>query len=528
MGHPNLKTLPASLKRDLTFLFVLGAFGIGASYLSIQIPHTEVFIEGRWIFGLMGFALIRRMPLALLLPAALSAVGPHEVPLHVAFLGNMLYGLPFCFVLRFLHQRILKNLGSLVLHALTWFAAVLIGYQLFATPLIWFVIGIIRGQLSFAFVAQSWALQPFLEESIGVATLSALGMTIAKLYFGLRYREHHTVTILNSIGDAVIVTDRAGRVEMMNPAAEKLTGWKSKDAQERPIEEVFHIVNAKTGEECENPVKKVLATGRVVGLANDTMLVAKDGSTFQIADSGAPVQEEERGVTGVVMVFRDVTREYEMQERIRSDLKEKETLLREVHHRVKNNLQIVSSLLALQLNQFEDRRVQHILNDSKRRIQSMALVHNQLYSQGNFSKIEFDQYIETLADDLLEMAQMERLVTVTRNIEALALTIDTAIPCGLILNELITNSLQHAFPDGRKGNIRISFSRCETGSKCEIIYEDDGVGIPTDVDFSASGSLGMLLIESLTDQLKGELNIENNDGINVRIRFPLPASEYVK
>jgi two-component sensor histidine kinase len=126
------------------------------------------------------------------------------------------------------------------------------------------------------------------------------------------------------------------------------------------------------------------------------------------------------------------------------------------------------------------------------------------------------------------MAQMERIVTVTRNIEALALTIDTAIPCGLILNELITNSLQHAFPDGRKGNIRISFSRCEGGAKYEIIYEDDGVGIPTDVDFSASGSLGMLLIESLTDQLKGELNIENNDGINVRIRFPLPASEYVK
>ena len=305
------------MRQDISLALFLGLFGVAAAYLSVNIPHTEVFVEGRAIFWLTSFVLIRRIPLVLAVAVALSLAGFHKVPLYVAFFGNLFYALPFGFTLRFLHGRWFSRIDDHFLYCVTWFLAVLVGYQLFCTPIVWGVLGILRDSLSFDFVAQSWVIQPYFFESVAVGLISALGMTIFRIHTMLREREERLATILRSIGDAVISTDTGGRVEFMNPVAEQLTGWGEEQARGRPLDVVFHIVNGTTRETCRNPVDQVLEQGIVVGLANHTVLISRHGSEAQIADSGAPVRDASGTITGVVLVFRDVTEEYAMQERIK-------------------------------------------------------------------------------------------------------------------------------------------------------------------------------------------------------------------
>jgi PAS domain S-box-containing protein len=509
------------LKKDLFLLVVCGILGSAAAYLSINIPHTELFLEVRWLFGFMGFVLIRRLPLALVLPVLLSLAGFHQVPLYVALLGNLLYSLPFCFLLRFLYKRLLITLDSTLLVAVLWFTAVMAGYQLFTSPLIWFVIGILNGSLSLPFVLEVYGIQPYLEESLAVALISAMGLSISRMYFALRYRERHLSTILHSIGDGVIVTDNTGRIEMINPVAEDLTGWKKEEAENAELQKVFHIVDAETGIECENPVTKVLEKGLIVGLANHTMLISRGGEKYQIADSAAPIFDDEGPIKGVVLVFRDVTEDYAIRDQIEKELQEKAVLLNEVHHRVKNNLQIISSLLNLQSDSVADTHVKGVLDDSKNRIYSMALVHNQLYQSGVFTEIDFSDYCTSLYRELLLVFQKSTEVSVRVDIEDVKLELQTAIPCGLILNELITNSLKHAFTKKRPGRIEITLRLNEVDAMYVLQYKDNGDGLPENNRSDEADGLGLFLVKNLVEQING--SIERSpavEGLHYRIRFP--------
>lgn len=514
------------IKRDIFFLVLFGALGTGAAYFSINIPHTDLFIEVRWLFGFLGFVLIRRLPLALLLPPLLSIAGFHEMPHLAALLGNLFYSIPFCFALRVLYRKLLTKMESTLLFGGIWFAAVMIGYQIFTHPLVWVYLGILEGSVRLPKVMEVYSIQPFFQESVIVALISALGLMINRMYFTLRYRERHLVTILRSIGDGVIVTDESGQIELMNPVAEALTGWKSGEGKERQLSEVFRIVNAKTGEKCENPVIKVLKEGKVVGLANHTMLISRTGEKFQIADSGAPIFDDEGAIKGVVLVFRDVTKDYAIRERIEKELKEKAILLQEVHHRVKNNLQIISSLLSLQSSTLGDEKSAALFDDAKRRIFSMALVHNQLYQTGNVTEIDFKEYVDQLAAELLSGTEMGRKILIKSEISNIVLNLQIAIPLGLMLNELITNSLKHAFNDSEVGTIRVSFAAEKGTDKYVLRYEDDGVGLPERRVSEKSEGLGMFLIDSLTEQINGKAEFCNSSvGVQYRIIFPLPGDD---
>ncbi|BAY18457.1 signal transduction histidine kinase [Anabaenopsis circularis NIES-21] len=208
------------------------------------------------------------------------------------------------------------------------------------------------------------------------------------------------------------------------------------------------------------------------------------------------------------------------EKQLRSALAEKEILLKEVHHRVKNNLQIVSSLLQLQSQTLKDPEVIRVFQDSQNRIDSISLIHKNLYTSPNIGELDVVDYIQTLATSILISYQigLERIDLKT-NIAAVSLNVDQAIACGLIINELISNCLKHAFPNEEKGSITITLQNIN--NHIEMSIQDNGVGIPNDLDWNNSSSLGLSLVYDLvTEQLEGSMTLERHHGTKFTIKFP--------
>ena len=206
-------------------------------------------------------------------------------------------------------------------------------------------------------------------------------------------------------------------------------------------------------------------------------------------------------------------------EHIRTSLAEKEVLLKEIHHRVKNNLQIVSSLLNLQELQIKDARVADVLRDSQNRVRSMALIHERLYRAPDLARVDFAEYIRGLATHLWQSYSAHaKHIALDLAVAPLSLAVDTAIPCGLILNELISNALKHAFPGERGGAVKIQLAVDEQ-QRVVLCVADDGVGLPRDLDVTQTGSLGLSLVNTLVSQIGGTLAFELGQGTIWRITF---------
>ncbi len=204
-------------------------------------------------------------------------------------------------------------------------------------------------------------------------------------------------------------------------------------------------------------------------------------------------------------------------------LGEKEILLKEIHHRVKNNLQIISSLLYLNSKKIKDKDALDMFTDSRNRVKSIALVHERLYRSKDLGKIDFKEYVQHLTKDLFRSYAVDAsAIELDININDIFINIDFAVPCGLIINELISNSLKYAFKDNeaenKKGIIKIDFNK--NGScKLVLIVSDNGIGIPDNLDEKKKNSLGLQLVEALVNQLEGTLNIESNSGTSFKITF---------
>ena len=210
------------------------------------------------------------------------------------------------------------------------------------------------------------------------------------------------------------------------------------------------------------------------------------------------------------------------EEQLRASLGEKEMLLKEIHHRVKNNLQVISGLLDLQANHIHDSMGREIYRESQNRVITMALIHEELYQSVNLSRVDFADYIRNLCKNLfISYGADKNQIKLDIKAEKTEMVVDTAIPCGLIINELITNSLKHAFPDKRKGTISLSFRQMRN-KKFLLIVNDDGVGIPGDVDLSSTNTLGIQLVTAMVEQLGGTLKIKRRGGTSFTIKF----SEY--
>jgi len=214
---------------------------------------------------------------------------------------------------------------------------------------------------------------------------------------------------------------------------------------------------------------------------------------------------------------REIAERAHAEAKIKASLKEKEILLQEIHHRVKNNLQVISSLLNLQSQGIQDEKTLEVFQESQNRIRSMALIHERLYRSTDLARVDFAEYIRNLASFLIR-SYRSRAVQLDLQAADIYLPIDNAVPCGLIVNELISNALKHAFVDGREGEICVMMQQL-AGQQVRLIVRDNGVGLPKDVDYMNTGSLGLQLVSMLVQQLEGTIEIRNNQGAEFEITF---------
>ncbi|NES05696.1 MAG: PAS domain-containing protein, partial [Okeania sp. SIO2F4] len=244
-----------------------------------------------------------------------------------------------------------------------------------------------------------------------------------------------------------------------------------------------------------------------------------DGEYRWVFDTGVPRFNLNNSFTGYIGSCIDISDRKQAEAQIQNSLQEKEVLLKEIHHRVKNNLHIISNLLDLQSDYIEDEKVLDLFADSQNRIQTMALIHEQLYQSKDLGKIDFSEYIHTLMDNLLSSySNRESIINPIINVEPISLNLETAIPCGLLINELVTNSLKYAFPNGENGEVSIELHQDEQ-EKIHLTIGDNGIGMPADFDWQNSSSLGLKLVRILSKQLKAEIEFDATQGTVVNLIF---------
>jgi len=262
--------------------------------------------------------------------------------------------------------------------------------------------------------------------------------------------------------------------------------------------------------------------GETVPSSYEHRFVTKTGETGWVMVSAGTI--EYGGKPAGIATFVDITESKSAEEKMKAAFAEKVVLLQEVHHRVKNNLQIISSLIDLQSDYLGDEQSRAIIRESKNRIRSMALIHQKLYQSESFAFVNFREYIEELVTDLFATyARDPHLIQLNVDVGEVTLGMDEAIPCGLIVNELVSNSLKHAFPDGRRGVISL---RCQAGDdgRIALTVADNGVGLPHGFDCSATESLGLQLVDMLVRQLAGTVTFEGDRGGTVAaVVFPVKS-----
>ncbi len=247
----------------------------------------------------------------------------------------------------------------------------------------------------------------------------------------------------------------------------------------------------------------------------------KDGSTVWVTVNASPVQD---GSTRsyLVLVVKDISQRKRAEEVLTRSLREKEVLLREIHHRVKNNMQVVSSLLNLQARGIPDPQSREVFEESQSRVRAMALIHEVLYSSGDLSRIDLPRYLRALAVSLGEMygGDSDR-IRVNVKVGDIDLGLDETVPCGLVIHELLANSYKYAFPNGRAGKIDIEGTQDPDG-RVRMVVRDDGVGMPPDVDPATAGTMGLQLVKGLIEsQLSGDVEVERSGGTCFRFSFPV-------
>lgn len=248
-------------------------------------------------------------------------------------------------------------------------------------------------------------------------------------------------------------------------------------------------------------------------------IVRPNGEIRWVRDRAFPVTNDSGEVYRIAGIIDDVTESKQAIEQIKSSLQEKEVLLKEIHHRVKNNMQVITSLLSLQSKTIGDAKALEVFEDSQNRVKSMALIHETLYQSKDLSRIDFAEYLQKLVAHVSRSYRIRpNAVKINLHVNDVSLPIDTAVPCGLIINELASNALKYAFPADTKGEVNITFARAE--DQYTLCVSDTGVGLPPDFDPEQGKSLGMKLVRMLTTQLSGEMACRNGVGTTFQITFP--------
>lgn len=327
----------------------------------------------------------------------------------------------------------------------------------------------------------------------------------------ITFSKEYVDDVIESMGDALIVTDEQARIKKTNSATVKLLGYSENELMGRDLASVL----------TEKDQDRLLNLEKKAKMDNyETHFIQKNGDLLPVSLSKAFIHDNDGIIQGIVCVASDITERKKSEEMIRNSLKEKEILLAEIHHRVKNNLAVISGLLQMQIWETENEAAEEVLQDSQMRVKSIALVHEKLYQSEDLSHIAFDKYISELLDGIKKTYSRSDVdISFATDIEPVTFNINQAIPCSLLLNELVVNAYKHAFKTQDEGMIYI-YLKNQKG-EIELEVKDDGIGFDDPDQANSATTLGMSLISTLVQQLGGEMETINDEGASFKVNFRL-------
>ncbi len=311
----------------------------------------------------------------------------------------------------------------------------------------------------------------------------------------------------------VIISDVSGKIEYVNPKYEKVSGYSYQEISGK-------FLHQMTGDPTRQDQIDLMIASLKSGAEwqGEFRCKKKTGEHYWVSTHISPLRDEAGIITHFIDVEEDITQHKLADDRLIASLKEKEMLLKEVHHRVKNNLQIICSLLNLQSGYITDRHDLAVFQECQDRVRSMALIHQLMYQSRDLSHIDLEYYIRNLMDYLLvSYAARHKITASIRGETKVYLDANMAVPCGLILNELITNSIKYAFQGREKGKITIVIEK--SGENVTLSVGDDGIGLPYEYDLTSAKTLGLQLVYDLTEQINGSIQVDRSEGTRFRITF---------
>ncbi len=331
----------------------------------------------------------------------------------------------------------------------------------------------------------------------------------------LRESEEMYRSLVKTLPDAVTMTDLEGNINYVSPRTLELHGFDNEN--ELLGKSAFELIDPNEHEIAMKNLKKTLDVGFARNL--EYSLKNKDGSTFIGVLNTALIRDAHGEPKSFIATTRDITERKQTEKQIKRSLDEKEVLLREVHHRVKNNIQVISSMLNLYSTHIKDEPYLNAIQDIQNRIKSMALIHEKLYQTKDVARVDFNEYIKDLVNSLFRFYGVNiNKIKPKIEVEGVSLGLDAGVPCGLIINELVSNSLKHAFAEELQGNINIEM-RPENETEVALIISDNGKGFPPDFDFKNTKTFGLQLVITLVEQLGGNIQLNKEGGAEFKVTF---------
>lgn len=320
--------------------------------------------------------------------------------------------------------------------------------------------------------------------------------------------------VASETDNAVMIFDAEKELEWVNEGFTKMTGYTLSEIINERGKSIYNLST-------NNDIRTILNDSIKDRKSSiyESLMSKKNSDSLWVSSTLNPIFSDDGNLKNIVVIDTDITYRKIMEDQIKASLDEKGLLLKEIHHRVKNNLQIIISLFNLQSSYVTDTNAYKALKEGQERIKSMALIHERFYQADGMSKIDFDDYIRRLAENLFNsFAVSQEKIQLIIESEKIALDIDSAVPCGLIINELISNSLKHAFNGKDKGKIFIGFHSVKEG-RFRLEVSDNGIGLPKYFNIQTTESLGMQLVIALTDQLEGTIEADLRTGTKFTIEF---------
>jgi len=359
-----------------------------------------------------------------------------------------------------------------------------------------------------------YIIKPFQEAELK----ATIEITLSKKEEERRWREEEEKYrfLLENISEGIIAGESRGRVIFWNRGAEAIFGYSADEAVGKPL---TFVMPEEFRRNYQRRIKRVISAGKskIIGRRFEVFGLRKDGSKFPM---GLSINSWKMGedVFFICMAL-DITERKKADDKIRAALKEKELLLREIRHRIKNNLHLIYSLLNLQSRYIKDRKALTMFIESRNRVRSIALINEDLHLLKGRERVDFANYIRNLVARLFHSYGVDtNLIRYKLDVDDIFMDIKTAVPCGLIISELVSNSFKYAFPRRKKGEICIDLHK-DKQNRFILVVSDNGVGFPEGLDFRSTESLGLQIVTDLVEQLKGTIELDRRGGTKFKISF---------